>query len=187
MKALRKGVLVVVQLVVTISLLLQQYPVLAFAASEQIQADNEAAESAADQGNEAVAQKAGSAEVPVNDDSASSAQTIASAEPSSVPKPSNPGVWKSIGSCLWMIDESGLMTIKPQGDGAGCIDSTEYRCPWNEDKDSIGAKTRLYGVQLSTVLFISLVIFPVALRLHIRVTNPSSLALGTKLERANGW
>lgn len=137
MKALRKGVLVVVQLVVTISLLLQQYPVLAFAASEQIQADNEAAESAADQGNEAVAQKAGSAEVPVNDDSASSAQTIASAEPSSVPKPSNPGVWKSIGSCLWMIDESGLMTIKPQGDGAGCIDSTEYRCPWNEDKDSI--------------------------------------------------
>lgn len=36
MKTLRKGVLVVVQLVVTISLLLQQCPVLVFAAPGQI-------------------------------------------------------------------------------------------------------------------------------------------------------
>lgn len=139
MKTLRKGVLVVVQLVVTISLLLQQCPVLAFAAPGQIQSDNEMTESAADQGDEAVAQDAASAEVSISDDSASAAQAVASTEPSSVPKPSNPGVWKTVGSCLWMIDESGLMTIKPEGGGTGCIDNRDYRCPWSEDADSITA------------------------------------------------
>lgn len=139
MKTLRKGVLVVVQLVVTISLLLQQCPVLVFAAPGQIQSDNEMTESAADQGDETDAQKADSAEVSVNDDSASALQTVASVEPSSVPKPSNPGVWKTVGSCLWMIDESGLMTIKPEGDGTGYIDNRDYRCPWSEDADSITA------------------------------------------------
>lgn len=137
MKTLRKGVLVVVQLVVTISLLLQQCPVLAFAAPGQIQSDNDMTESAADQGDEVVAQDAASAEVSVSDDSASAAQAVASTEPSSVPKPSNPGVWKTVGTCLWMIDESGLMTIKPEGDEAGCIDNRDHQCPWSEDKDSI--------------------------------------------------
>lgn len=36
-----------------------------------------------------------------------------------------------------MIDESGLMTIKPEGDEAGCIDNRDHQCPWSEDKDSI--------------------------------------------------
>lgn len=137
MKDLRKGFLMVVQLVVTTSLLFQQCPVLALASPDLNQSDNEVTESAADQRDEAVARNTDSAEVSVNDDSASAAQAVASTEPSSVPKPSNPGVWKTVGSCLWMIDESGLMTIKPRGDGAGCIDDTEYRCPWSEDKDSI--------------------------------------------------
>ena len=56
MKALRKCVLVAVQLVITTALVFQQCPVLAFAASEQAQSDNEAAASAADQGDEAAAQ-----------------------------------------------------------------------------------------------------------------------------------
>lgn len=139
MKALRKCVLVAVQLVVATALVFQQCPVLAFAAPGQIQSDNEMTESAADQGDEVVARDAASAEVSVSDDSASSAQAVASTEPSSVPKPSNPGVWKTVGSCLWMIDESGLMTIKPEGDGTGCIDNRDYRCPWSEDTDSITA------------------------------------------------
>lgn len=139
MKALRKGVLVVVQFVMAISLLLQQCPVLAFAAPGQIQSDNEATASAADQGDEVAPQDAASAEVSDSDDSASAAQAVASTEPSSVPKPSNPGVWKTVGSCLWMIDESGLMTIKSQGDGAGYIDYSEAWCPWNADRDSITA------------------------------------------------
>lgn len=139
MKTLRKGVLVVVQLVVTISLLLQQCPVLVFAAPGQIQSDNQVAESTAAQGDEVAPQDAASAEVSVSDDSASAAQVVASTEPSSVPKPSNPSVWKTVGSCLWMIDESGLMTIKPGGAGTGCIDNRDYRCPWSEDTDSITA------------------------------------------------
>lgn len=139
MNALRKCVLVAVQLVVTTAFVFQQCPVLAFAASERIQSDSEAAESAADQGGETVAQDASSAKVSENENSASAVQTVASAEPSSVPKPSDPGVWKTVGSCLWLIDESGLMTIKPQGDGAGCIDNRDYRCPWSEDADSITA------------------------------------------------
>lgn len=143
MKALRKGVLVVVQLVVTISLLLQQCPVLAFAAPEQIQSDSEVTESATDQGDEADAQKADSAEVSVNDDSASSSQAVAGVEPSSVPKPSNPGVWKTVGSCLWMIDESGLMTIKPEGDGTGYVYrdwiGDSYTYPWEGQKESVTA------------------------------------------------
>lgn len=143
MKALRKGVLVVVQLVVTISLLLQQCPVLAFAAPEQIQSDSEVTESATDQGDEADTQKADSAEVSVNDDSASAAQTVASVEPSSVPKPSNPGVWKTVGSCLWMIDESGLMTIKPEGDETGYVYrdwmNGSYVYPWEGQKESVTA------------------------------------------------
>lgn len=137
MKTLHKGALVAVQLAVTISLLLQQCPILAFAAPGQIQSDNEMTESAADQGDEVAVQDAASAEVSVSDDSASAAQAVASMEPSSVPKPSNPGVWKAVGSCLWMIDESGLMTIKPEGDGTGYIDNRDHRCPWSEDKDSI--------------------------------------------------
>lgn len=139
MKDLRKGVLVVVQFIVTISLLFQQCPVLALAAPGQIQSDNEVTESAADQGGETVAQDTASADASVNDDFASAPLAVANAEPSSVPKPSDPGVWKTVGSCLWMIDESGLMTIKPQGDGAGCIDNRDYRCPWSEDADSITA------------------------------------------------
>lgn len=139
MKDLRKGFLVVVQLVATISLLSQQCPVLAFAASESNQFDNDATESAADQGAEADAQDVDSAEAAVSDDFGPSAQVVASAEPSSVPKPSNPGVWEAVGSCLWMIDESGLMTIKPQGDGIGCIDYREAWCPWSADRDSITA------------------------------------------------
>lgn len=139
MKALRKGALVLTQLVVTISLLFLQCPVLAFAVPEQVQSDNEATASTADQGDEVAPQDAASAEVSDSDDSASAAQAVASTEPSSVPKPSNPSVWKTVGSCLWMIDESGLMTIKPQGDGAGCIDYSEAWCPWNSDRDSITA------------------------------------------------
>ena len=54
MKALRKGVLVVAQLVVTISLLFLQCPVLAFAVPEQVQSDSEVIEPTADQGGEAV-------------------------------------------------------------------------------------------------------------------------------------
>ena len=139
MKALRKCVLVAVQLVVATALVFQQCPVLAFAAPGQIQSDNEMTESAADQGDEVVARDAASAEVSVSDDSASSTQAVASTEPSSVPKPSNPGVWKTVGSCLWMIDESGLMTIKPEGDGTGYIDYLDYRYPWSEDSKSITA------------------------------------------------
>lgn len=143
MKTLRKGVLVVAQLVVTISLLFQQCPSLAFAAPEQIQSDNEMTESTADQGDEADAQKADSAEVSVNDDSASSSQAVAGVEPSSVPKPSNPGVWKTVGSCLWMIDESGLMTIKPESDGTGYVYpdwiSDSYTYPWEGQKESVTA------------------------------------------------
>lgn len=137
MKVLRKGFLVVVQLVAATSFLLQQCPVLAFAASERIQSDSEVAESAADQGGETAVQCTDSVEASASDGSSSAAQAVAGAETSSVPKPSNPGEWKTVGSCLWMIDETGLMTIKPQGDGAGCIDDTGYRCPWSEDKDSI--------------------------------------------------
>lgn len=96
-------------------------------------------ESAGDQGDEAVARSTDSAEISVSDYSVSAVRTVDSIEPSTVPKPSNPGVWKTVGSCLWMIDESGLMTIKPQGDGAGCIDNRDYRCPWSEDADSITA------------------------------------------------
>ena len=139
MKALRKCVLVAVQLVVATALVFQQCPVLAFAAPGQIQSDNAMTESAADQGDEVVVRDAASAEVSVSDDSASSAQAVASTEPSSVPKPSNPGVWKTVGSCLWMIDESGLMTIKPEGDGTGYIDYHDYRYPWSEDSKSITA------------------------------------------------
>lgn len=139
MKDPRKGFLVVVQLVVTISLLFQQCPVLAFAAPDLNQSENEVTESAADPGDEAVVQNNDSSVASANDDSASSAQTVAGTESSSVPKPSNPGVWKTVGSCLWMIDESGLMTIKPEGDGAGCIDYREAWCPWSADRDSITA------------------------------------------------
>lgn len=137
MKVLRKGFLVVVQLVAATSFLLQQCPVLALATPDLNRSENEVTESAVDQGDEAIVQNNDSAMASANDDSAYAAQTVAGAETSSVPKPSNPGVWNTVGSCLWMIDESGLMTIKPQDDGAGCIDNTEYRCPWNEDKDSI--------------------------------------------------
>lgn len=139
MKVFHKGVLVVVQFVVIISLLFQQCPVLALAAPEQIQSDNEVTESVADQGGEAIVQNNDSAVASANDDSAPAAQTVAGAESSSVPKPSNPGVWETVGSCLWMIDESGLMTIKPQSDGAGCIDCREAWCPWSADRDSITA------------------------------------------------
>lgn len=139
MKALRKGVLVVAQLVVTISLLFLQCPVLAFAVPEQVQSDSEVIESTADQGDEAVPQDGAAADAQASDDSASAPQAVAATESSSVPKPSNPGVWKTVGSCLWMIDESGLMTIKPEGDGTGCIDNRDYDCPWSEDTDSITA------------------------------------------------
>lgn len=139
MKALRKCVLVAVQLVVATALLFQQCPVLALAAPDLNQPDNEVTESAADQGDESVARNTDSSEISVSDDSASVVRAVGSMEPSTVPKPSNPGVWKTVGSCLWMIDESGLMTIKPQGDGAGCIDYSEAWCPWNADRDSITA------------------------------------------------
>lgn len=139
MKVFHKGVLVVVRFVVTISLLFQQCPVLALAAPEKIQSDNEVTESAVDQGDEAVVQNNDSAMASANDDSDPAAQTVAGAESPSVPKPSNPGVWETVGSCLWMINESGLMTIKPQGDGAGCIDYREAWCPWGADRDSITA------------------------------------------------
>lgn len=139
MKALRKCVLVAVQLVVATALLFQQCPVLALAAPDLNQPDNEVTESAADQGDESVARNTDSSEISVSDDSASAVRAVGSMEPSTVPKPSNPGVWKTVGSCLWMIDESGLMTIKPQGDGAGCIDYSEAWCPWNADRDSITA------------------------------------------------
>lgn len=139
MKALRKCVLVAVQLVVATALLFQQCPVLALAAPDLNQPDNEVTESAADQGDESVARNTDSSEISVSDDSVSAVRAVGSMEPSTVPKPSNPGVWKTVGSCLWMIDESGLMTIKPQGDGAGCIDYSEAWCPWNADRDSITA------------------------------------------------
>lgn len=139
MKALRKGVLVVAQLVVTISLLFLQCPVLAFAVPEQVQSDSEVIEPTADQGGEAVPQDAAAADAQASDDSASAPQAVAATESSSVPKPSNPGEWKTVGSCLWMIDGSGLMTIKPQSDDAGCIDGRDYGCPWSEDRDSITA------------------------------------------------
>lgn len=139
MKALRKCVLVAVQLVVATALLFQQCPVLALAAPDLNHPDNEVTESAADQGDESVARNTDSSEISVSDDSAFAVRAVGSMEPSTVPKPSNPGVWKTVGSCLWMIDESGLMTIKPQGDGAGCIDYSEAWCPWNADRDSITA------------------------------------------------
>ena len=139
MKDLRKGFLVVAQLVVTTSLLFQQCPVLALAAPDLNQPDNEVTESAGDQGDEAVARNTDSAEILVSDDSVSAVRAVDSIEPSTVPIPSNPGVWKTVGSCLWMIDESGLMTIKPEGDGTGYIDNRDYRCPWSEDADSITA------------------------------------------------
>lgn len=140
MKDLRKGFLMVVQLVVTTSLLFQQCPVLALASPDLNQSDNEVTESAADQRDEAVARNTDSAEVSVNDDSASAPQTVASVESSSVPKPSNPGVWKTVGSCLWMIDESGLMTIKPQGDETGYIYGSwtnSYTYPWEDQRESV--------------------------------------------------
>ena len=143
MTVLRKGFLVVVQLAVTTSLLFQQCPVLAIAAPDLNQSDNGAAESAAERGDEAVAQDAASADASVNDNSASEPQAIASVESSSVPKPSNPGVWETVGSCLWMIDESGLMTIKPQGDGAGYVYrdwiNGSYIYPWEGQKESVTA------------------------------------------------
>lgn len=112
---------------------------MALAAPDLNQPDNEVTESTADQRDEAVARNTDSAEISVSDDSVSAVRAVDSMEPSTVPKPSNPGVWKTVGSCLWMIDESGLMTIKPQGDGAGCIDYSEAWCPWNADRDSITA------------------------------------------------
>lgn len=143
MKAFRKGVLVVVQLVVTISLLFQQCPALVFAAPEQVQFDNGETESAADQGGEAAAQCTDPVEASASDDSSSAAQAVAGAESSSVPKPSNPGVWNTVGSCLWMIDESGLMTIKPEGDGAGYVYrdwiNGLYVYPWEGQKESVTA------------------------------------------------
>lgn len=139
MKCLRKGTLVLTQLVVTISLLFLQCPVLAFAVPQQVQSDSEVIEPAADQGDEAVPWDAAAADAQASDDSASAPQAVAATESSSVPKPSNPGEWKTVGSCLWMIDESGLMTIKPQSDDAGYIDGRDYGCPWSEDRDSITA------------------------------------------------
>ena len=156
MKALRKCVLVAVQLVITTALVFQRCPVLAFAASEQAQSDNEAAASAADQGDEAAAQCTDPVEASASVDSSSAAQAIAGAETSSVPKPSNPGEWKTVGSCLWMIDETGLMTIKPEGDGVGCIDDTEYRCPWSEDKDSISGIVFKGDIELKQYYFTSI-------------------------------
>ena len=156
MKALRKCVLVAVQLVITTALVFQRCPVLAFAASEQAQSDNEAAASAADQGDEAAAQCTDPVEASASVGSSSAAQAIAGAETSSVPKPSNPGEWKTVGSCLWMIDETGLMTIKPEGDGAGCIDDTEYRCPWSEDKDSISGIVFKGDIELKQYYFTSI-------------------------------
>lgn len=156
MKALRKCVLVAVQLVVTTALVFQQCPALAFAASEQAQSDNEAAASAADQGDEAAAQCTDPVEASASVGSSSAAQAIAGAETPSVPKPSNPGEWKTVGSCLWMIDETGLMTIKPEGDGAGCIDDTEYRCPWSEDKDSISGIVFKGDIELKQYYFTSI-------------------------------
>lgn len=126
----------VAQLVVTTSLLFQQCPVLALGAPDLNQPDNEVTESAGDQGDEAVARNTDSAEISVSDDSVSAVRAVDSIEPSTVPIPSNPGVWKTVGSCLWMIDESGLMTIEPQGDGVGCIDYSEAWRPWNADRDS---------------------------------------------------
>lgn len=138
MKTLRKCACVAVQLVVTTVLLFQQCPVQAFAAPEQIQSDNEVIESVADQGDEVDAQAVDSAENSAADDSAPAPQAVASTEPSSVPKPSSPGVWKTVGSCLWMIDESGLMTIKPQGDEAGYVYrdwmNGSYGYPWEGQK-----------------------------------------------------
>ena len=143
MKALRKGVLMVVQLVVTVSLLLQQCPVLAFAVPEQVQSDSEVIESTADQGDEAVPQDGAAADAQASDDSASAPQAVAATESSSVPKPSNPGEWKTVGSCLWMIDESGLMTIKPESDGTGYVYrdwiSDSYTYPWEGQKESVTA------------------------------------------------
>lgn len=143
MKAFRKGVLVVVQLVVTISLLFQQCPALVFAAPEQVQFDNGETESAADQGGEAAAQCTDPVEASASDDSSSAAQAVAGAKSSSVPKPSNPGVWNTVGSCLWMIDESGLMTIKPEGDGTGYVYrdwiNGLYVYPWEGQKESVTA------------------------------------------------
>ena len=143
MKALRKCACVAVQLVVTTALLFQQCPVQAFAAPEQIQSDNEVIESVADQGDEVDAQAADSAENSAADDSASALQAVAGVEPSSVPKPSNPGVWKTVGSCLWMIDESGLMTIKPEGNETGYVYrdwiSGSYVYPWEGQKESVTA------------------------------------------------
>lgn len=143
MKTLRKGVLVTIQLVVTTSLLFQQCPVFAAAASELNQSDNAVTESAAGQGNETIGQDAASADASVNDDSVSASQAADSAEPSSVPKPSNPGVWNTVGSCLWMIDESGLMTIKPEGDETGYVYrdwiSGSYVYPWERQKESVTA------------------------------------------------
>lgn len=143
MKSLRKDVLVVVQLVVTAALLFQQFPVLAIAVPVQVQSDIEVIEPAAAQGDEVAPQDAASTEVSVSDDSASAAQAVASTEPSSVPKPSNPGVWKTVGTCLWMIDESGLMTIKPESDGTGYVYrdwiSDSYTYPWEGQKESVTA------------------------------------------------
>lgn len=143
MKSLRKDVLVVVQLVVAAALLFQQFPVLAIAVPVQVQSDSEVIEPAAAQGDEVAPQDATSAEVSVSDDSASAAQAVASTEPSSVPKPSNPGVWKTVGTCLWMIDESGLMTIKPESDGTGYVYrdwiSDSYTYPWEGQKESVTA------------------------------------------------
>lgn len=143
MKSLRKDVLVVVQLVVTAALLFQQFPVLAIAVPVQVQSDSEVIEPAAAQGDEVAPQDATSAEVSVSDDSASAAQAVASTEPSSVPKPSNPSVWKTVGTCLWMIDESGLMTIKPESDGTGYVYrdwiSDSYTYPWEGQKESVTA------------------------------------------------
>lgn len=68
MKVLRKGFLVVVQLVAATSFLLQQCPVLALATPDLNRSENEVTESAVDQGDEAIVQNNDSAIASANDE-----------------------------------------------------------------------------------------------------------------------
>lgn len=105
-----------VQFLVAYAMVFQQAPVAAFAQQAAAEGDTEAAQPAEQQEATAPgAEETQPAEAPAAED----AQPLAADSQDAAQAATETGQWGEFGTCLWSIDDDGLLTIKPEDESAG--------------------------------------------------------------------